>query len=424
MTFPGSLKLITLTGEFLHGDGGDPRSGQITITLPTPIRSEGDNVIIPPFDVFVDLVEGSFSIEVPATTDPEWLPNTAEYVVQAAFTDDFRKLWWQFALPWDTAGDTLDLADVGAPNVGTPSLTVRQGTSQPLADGGYKGTWGAGTLYRTGDTVQHGSAVYGALKPSTGVTPGTNAAIWKGYPSSGGGGGVSSVFGRSGDVVAQAGDYTIGQVTGLQASLDGKQPVDADLTAIAAITPTNGDLIQRVAGVWSNQTPGQVKISLGLIKGDVGLGNVDNTSDVAKPVSIATQTALNGKADLAGPALTGTTTAVNITQSGRYLSTPDALVDAATIAVDASLGNRFTVTLTGNRTLGNPTNPVDGQMIMFVIRQDGTGNRTIALDTAYRLGTDISSVTLSTGANKTDYLGVYYNGTDSKWDVIAFTKGY
>lgn len=32
-----------------------------------------------------------------------------------------------------------------------------------------------------------------------------------------------------------------------------------------------------------------------LVKGDVGLGNVDNTSDVDKPISTATQTALNGK---------------------------------------------------------------------------------------------------------------------------------
>jgi hypothetical protein len=34
-----------------------------------------------------------------------------------------------------------------------------------------------------------------------------------------------------------------------------------------------------------------------LAKSDVGLGNVDNTSDAAKPVSTATQTALNGKAN-------------------------------------------------------------------------------------------------------------------------------
>ena len=39
-----------------------------------------------------------------------------------------------------------------------------------------------------------------------------------------------------------------------------------------------------------------------LAKGDVGLGNVDNTSDANKPISNATQVALNGKQD----ALTGT----------------------------------------------------------------------------------------------------------------------
>jgi hypothetical protein len=41
----------------------------------------------------------------------------------------------------------------------------------------------------------------------------------------------------------------------------------------------------------------------------VGLGNVDNTSDANKPVSTAQQTALNLKANLESPALTGTPTA-------------------------------------------------------------------------------------------------------------------
>ncbi len=34
-----------------------------------------------------------------------------------------------------------------------------------------------------------------------------------------------------------------------------------------------------------------------LNKNDVGLNNVDNTSDLNKPISTATQTALNGKQD-------------------------------------------------------------------------------------------------------------------------------
>jgi hypothetical protein len=45
----------------------------------------------------------------------------------------------------------------------------------------------------------------------------------------------------------------------------------------------------------------------------VDLGNVDNTSDANKPVSTATQTALDLKAPLASPALTGTPTAPTAT---------------------------------------------------------------------------------------------------------------
>jgi hypothetical protein len=40
------------------------------------------------------------------------------------------------------------------------------------------------------------------------------------------------------------------------------------------------------------------KTALTLAKADVGLGNVDNTSDLNKPISTATQTALNGKQPL------------------------------------------------------------------------------------------------------------------------------
>ena len=54
---------------------------------------------------------------------------------------------------------------------------------------------------------------------------------------------------------------------------------------------------------------------------NLGLGNVDNTSDLNKPISTATQAALDLKASLASPALTGTPTAptaapgTNTTQS-------------------------------------------------------------------------------------------------------------
>ncbi|MFM7990092.1 MAG: hypothetical protein ACKPKO_63335 [Candidatus Fonsibacter sp.] len=42
----------------------------------------------------------------------------------------------------------------------------------------------------------------------------------------------------------------------------------------------------------------------------VGLGNEDNTSDASKPVSTATQNALNLRAPIASPAFTGTVTGI------------------------------------------------------------------------------------------------------------------
>jgi hypothetical protein len=103
---------------------------------------------------------------------------------------------------------------------------------------------------------------------------------------------------------------------------------------------------------------------------------------------------------------------------------PVTLTDAATIATNASLGNHFRVTLGGNRTLGNPTNPTDGQKVIWELIQDATGSRTITLGNAFALGTDITSVTLTTTVNKRDFLGAVYNAAAAKWYVIAFVKGY
>ena len=53
-----------------------------------------------------------------------------------------------------------------------------------------------------------------------------------------------------------------------------------------------------------------------LTSADVGLANASNTSDANKPVSTATQTALDLKSPLASPTFTGTTTATNLAYTG------------------------------------------------------------------------------------------------------------
>jgi len=79
-------------------------------------------------------------------------------------------------------------------------------------------------------------------------------------------------------------------------ALSNKQPLDSDLTAISGLTPTDNDVLQRISGAWVNRTLTQLKTSLSLSKSDVGLPNVDNTSDVNKPVSTLTAAAIGQRA--------------------------------------------------------------------------------------------------------------------------------
>ena len=81
-----------------------------------------------------------------------------------------------------------------------------------------------------------------------------------------------------------------------------------------------------------------------LTKADVGLGNVDNTSDANKPISSAAQTALNAKAPLASPTFTGTPsapTAVKGTNTTQLATT--AFVQTSLADVTSALGTKIIV---------------------------------------------------------------------------------
>lgn len=102
----------------------------------------------------------------------------------------------------------------------------------------------------------------------------------------------------------------------------------------------------------------------GIDKTDVGLANIDNTSDANKPVSTATQTALNAKAPIASPTFTGTvagptinaTTALQVggvglgtwtnytpTLSGTGWAFGNAIVDAAYTRIGKTVWFRIAV---------------------------------------------------------------------------------
>lgn len=123
----------------------------------------------------------------------------------------------------------------------------------------------------------------------------------------GGGGAVDSVNGQTGVVVLDADDISdsgttnkfatsaektkLGHITVTQAvdldtmesDIADKQPLDSDLTAIAGLSPTNDDFIQRKSGAWTNRSISQVKSDLsiksGPMYGDGSDGDVTISAD-------------------------------------------------------------------------------------------------------------------------------------------------
>ena len=74
-----------------------------------------------------------------------------------------------------------------------------------------------------------------------------------------------------------------------------------------------------------------------------------------------------------------------------------ALTDGATIAVDMATGFNFSVTIAGNRTLGNPTNPKVGQSGCFKITASAA-DRTIDRSGNFKCTADLTfPVTITSG---------------------------
>lgn len=80
---------------------------------------------------------------------------------------------------------------------------------------------------------------------------------------------VSTAF-ASMDAIIEAGD-------------SGAQPLDADLTTIAGLSPSNDDFLQRKAGAWANRTLTQVRTDLGVLQQVETTGTITGVDPVLVP---------------------------------------------------------------------------------------------------------------------------------------------
>ena len=92
------------------------------------------------------------------------------------------------------------------------------------------------------------------------------------------------------------GHITVTQAVNLdtmESDIAGKQASDADLTAIAALDSSTSGAIASDGAGWIKKTYAQLKTALGLVKGDVGLGNVDNVQQQPLDADLTTIAAMN-----------------------------------------------------------------------------------------------------------------------------------
>ncbi len=134
------------------------------------------------------------------------------------------------------------------------------------------------------------------------------------------------------DRATHTGAQAISTVTGLQGALDAKEAAGTAATAVSSHVaagdphPQYTTAAEAAAAAPVQSVAGKTG-AVTLAKADVGLSNVDNTSDANKPVSTAQQTALNLKANLASPTFTGTVGGITKTMVG--LGNVDNTADAA-----------------------------------------------------------------------------------------------
>lgn len=194
-----------------------------------------------------------------------------------------------------------------------------------------------------------------------------------------------------------------------------------EFTASSAVTAriVTGRFTDGIAVLIIQRGTGSVTVTA---ESGVTLYNVDGSNATGKQYATLMLVCLGSETFLLIPVRDSARLSGGNTFTGAQTVPFVALSDGASIATDASLGNHFSVTLGGNRTLANPTNMRDGGIYNWRVKQDGTGSRTLAYGSKFKWPSG-TAPTLSTTAGYIDRITGQYHAAD---DVIecGITKDF
>jgi len=114
MALGANIQTVTITGNYVDYEG-TAIQGQVRFSLDNVLRSAIDDQLVAPSTAVVALSAGAFSVTLPATNDPDVIPNPFVYEVEESFPGGRT---YNISIPYDSAG-ALDLADLSP----TPTLS-------------------------------------------------------------------------------------------------------------------------------------------------------------------------------------------------------------------------------------------------------------------------------------------------------------
>ena len=208
----------------------------------------------------------------------------------------------------------------------------------------------------------------------------------------------------TGDVVRAISPTFTGTVSGITKAMVGLDEVDNTSDADKPVSAATQTALDLKAPLASPTFTGTVS---GITKAMVGLNNVDNTSDVNKPVSTATQTALNLKEDAANKTISVTTDGASDVKfpSAKAVKTyVDTSVAAATIA-DADSTTKGKIQLAGDLSGTADSPEISANAITSAKIKDGeiaaTDLAANAVETAKIKNANVTNEKLATGIDAT-----------------------